>query len=494
MNRFKRYEPKQNMFLPINIDKNFPPGCFERFLVDTIDKFEINQYAEKDDKGGETPYNPKALLGLIFYGYASGIFSSRKLEDACQNDIRYMYVSGFCTPDHSTISRFINNNEKENENIFTKILYIADENGFIDYKLIATDGTKIKANASKRFTGTLERFRKRKELYTKKIKLAIEKQKAADKGEEIDYWQKKEKRYKKNLKKIEEFLEGAKEIKNHKDQEIQQNITDPDCRVVKTGMIHQEAYNAQASVCGKSGIIVGADLGNEEADYSFFHGMIKKVEEQAPKERQKKCKEAKYLFDNGYHKTKNVVEAMDLGLDVYMPDVSDKNLFLDQKPKGKRTLIGIGDCTIKKNKSFFSVICPGGIELTDYKIAKVYGKQYYAFHVKDFEKCKSCKYFERCRGKNKHKNVKAFRILKIALDNYDKIQTYNKRMRSDEGKRIYSRRSDVAEKVFAHIKANMGFREFLRRGLEKVKNNWITLCCAYNLKRIYALNKGCTVK
>lgn len=249
-------------------------------------------------KGGETPYHPKSLLGIIFYGYASGIFSSRKLEDACRNDIRFMYVSGFCTPDHSTISRFVNKNAKEVENIFTKILYIADENGFIDYKLIATDCTKIKANVSKRFTGTIERFKKRRELYLDKIKLAIEKQRAADKSEEIDYWQKKEKRYKKNLTKIDNFLKEAKEIKNRENKEIRQNITDPDCRVVKTGMIYQESYNAQASVCGKSGIIVGAELENAEADYTLFNQMIEKVKEQAPKDKKARCKDSKHLFDN----------------------------------------------------------------------------------------------------------------------------------------------------------------------------------------------------
>lgn len=169
--------------------------------------------------------------------------------------------------------------------------------------------------------------------------------------------------------------------------------------------------------------------------------------------------------------------------------MSDKNLYLDQKPKGKRALIGIRDCTIKKNKSFYSIICPGGIELTDYKIETAAGKQYYVFHVKDVEKCKDCKVFDKCRGKKKHKNVKSFGILKINLDNHEKIKAYNKKMKSDLGKSIYSRRSEIVEKVFGHMKGNLGFRQFFRRGLEKVKNEWLTLCCVYNLQRIYALNK-----
>src|SRR4030042_2010922 len=150
-------------------------------------------------------------------------------------------------------------------------------------------------------------FRKRQKKLESNIKLAIEKQKQTDKEEETNYWKNKEERYKKEIDKIGNFLEEAKEIYNQRGKEIIQNITDNDCRIMKNKNSWQEGYNSQVTVCEKNGIIVGCNVTNDANDYAMFQEMIEKTKEQTKEEKKEILKEAKYLNDNGYYNIDNLI-------------------------------------------------------------------------------------------------------------------------------------------------------------------------------------------
>ena len=119
--RFKEYQPWQSRLIMFSSKQFFPVGTFEHFVVDTINTIDISLFQEKEDvdKGGPDEYHPRSLLGIIFYGYADGIFSSRKLALLCKNDFRYIFVSGYEIPDHSTISRFTNKYKDAIQQVFT---------------------------------------------------------------------------------------------------------------------------------------------------------------------------------------------------------------------------------------------------------------------------------------------------------------------------------------------------------------------------------------
>jgi transposase len=487
MDRYRSYEPHQNQFLPINSGELFPSGSYERFLVDIIQNINERIIDSEEDKGGETPYNPKALLGIIFYSYSNGIFSSRKMETACKNDLRYMYVSGYNTPDHSTISRFMNNHEGCIKDIFAKILYLADENGYVDYKLIATDGSKIKADASKRFSGTLAMFKAREKKLKDKIELAIQKQKSADKAVEKAYWEKKKRIYEDNKEKIVEFLSTAQEMRNFDGHEVQQNITDPDCRRMKAGMKIEESYNSQISVCGKNGLIIAAEVSNDETDVNLFKTMSAEIKKNVPVRSRERLKNSRYLYDNGYYKADNIVEAERSGMDVYIADQRDKDVYHKKEKRSEK--IGIDHCKIHRCGRFYSVTCPGGIRLTEYQLWYHKGRTFYTFKVRATHagRCQSCRIYNQCRGGNKYSNTKCFTIAKTLLDHRDIIERHKRKIRSEKGRKIYSQRISIVEKVFAHIKNNYGFRSFLRRGIKKVKNEWLIACCSYNLKKLHTL-------
>jgi len=184
--RYKPYTPDQMIFIDFNPAISFPKDTYERFIINTMKEIDIKEFIieEGEDLGGPEEYNPRAMLSIIFYAYSDGIFSSRKIAKICIHDIRYIFLSGYIAPEHSTISRFINKYTEAIKNIFVQVLYIADNLGYIDYKVIATDGSKIKADASTKFTGTIFDFKKKTERLEKKIELAIKKQQETDKSEE----------------------------------------------------------------------------------------------------------------------------------------------------------------------------------------------------------------------------------------------------------------------------------------------------------------------
>ena len=178
-----------------------------------------------------------------------------------------MFISGYETPKYSTICRFIIKYQMQLKEVFKKILYIADDMGYINYNIIATDGTKIQANASKKFTGTIEGFKKISTKLDEKIKLAIEKHQSADDEIKREYWGNKKKRYKENKSKIDNFLNTAETEYTIRKKERKQNITDNDCKIMKGQGTYRESYNNQMSVDSKNAMIVANDVTNNSADY-----------------------------------------------------------------------------------------------------------------------------------------------------------------------------------------------------------------------------------
>ena len=127
--------------------------------------------------------------------------------------------------------------------------------------------------------------------------------------------------------------------------------------------------------------------------------------------------------------------------------------------------------------------------MTNCQEVQIKGKAYYSFAVKSefAEQCLACRIYKKCRGENKYNKLKRFSIAKIALDNWELMDKYKKKMRTDRARRIYSNRISIVEKVFGHIKRNNGFRSFLRRGIEKVKKEWLIACCSYNIQKMYRI-------
>ena len=140
---------EQISFMPYNLNEWLPEDHLARFVVDIVEEMDLCSVYSSYSGKGSIPYDPKLLLSLLFYGYSTGVFSSRKIETATFDSVAFRFIAGNHHPDHDTISSFRKKNLSKLKGWFKEILLIANELGLIKLGNIFIDGTKIQANASK---------------------------------------------------------------------------------------------------------------------------------------------------------------------------------------------------------------------------------------------------------------------------------------------------------------------------------------------------------
>ena len=164
MPKFKEYSHSQTMLLPPNITDWIPKDhqCF--VINEIIDKLNINCVKDTYSDNGAPAYDPRMLVKIIFYSYAKGIRSSRKIEDLTHENIVYRYLSANQFPDHGTINLFRKDHLKDLEDLFAQVVVLCDGSGVIDPSDISIDGSIFKANASKNSTydkKTIDKLKKK---------------------------------------------------------------------------------------------------------------------------------------------------------------------------------------------------------------------------------------------------------------------------------------------------------------------------------------------
>jgi transposase len=147
---FKTVNYDQALDLTVRLGDCLPPEHLARFVVDSVALLDLSAlYAHYGRRGGE-PYAPEVLLGLLLYGYATGVFSSRKIERATYEAVPFRFIAGNLHPDHDTLATFRHTFLPELKNLFVQVLLLAQEAGVLKLGTISLDGTKVHADASKR--------------------------------------------------------------------------------------------------------------------------------------------------------------------------------------------------------------------------------------------------------------------------------------------------------------------------------------------------------
>ena len=148
-NRFIEIDRSQPITLPGNLEGWLDGNDLAHFIVEVVEALDTRAIKEAYHGGGSAPYPPKMLLALLFYCYAKGIFSSRKIERATYELIPVLYLTGGTHPDHDSINTFRKRFLRQLEPLFVQILQIAHGLGILKLGDVSIDGTKIQANASK---------------------------------------------------------------------------------------------------------------------------------------------------------------------------------------------------------------------------------------------------------------------------------------------------------------------------------------------------------
>ena len=149
MSNFREIDRDTGFLLPPSVDEWLPEKHLARFVVEVIDGLDLRAMTGSYRGSGSASYHPALLLGIVVYGYATGVFSSRKLERATYGSVAFRFIAANAHPDHDTIATFRRRFLKEIEGLFVQVLVLAREMGMLKIGTVGLDGTKLHANASR---------------------------------------------------------------------------------------------------------------------------------------------------------------------------------------------------------------------------------------------------------------------------------------------------------------------------------------------------------
>ena len=449
----------QQFLLPPSLDEWVNEEHPVRFIRDFVNQLDLEELGFQCRKSvqGRPNYSSELLLSIWLYGYFEKIRSSRKLEHACRTHMPLIWLTGMHYPDHNSLWRFWRTNGKAIEGVFRQSIKIAQRLDLVGMVLHALDGTKIRVYSS------TEKVFRRSELedFYAAIDESINMMNEAIRSEELQ---------KQSSVNLPELLQDAKKrrmaIKSalaKLDEEKQKNIlpAEKDARLMKTKGRIDWAYNAQAVVDDKCGIIVAQEVTNHASDNKRLASMLEEVESNTG------GKAAHTVADAGYRGIQQQVQMHDKGHKVILPEHGRESDTGNPYHKSKFIYDEHEDC----------YYCPQGKKL----------KYSHTLPVRDNRpearvyRCRECK---QCPVKSQCTRARFGRT--VNRDAYELFREKQKELRNKpEIKRLLSRRKAIIEPLFGHIKENLGFRRWEARGLENARSQWSMLCLTTNLKKMY---------
>ena len=448
--RFK-YTDRHSLFLmPPSLDDWVPEDHLARFVVDIVTRLDISPIRNSYAGRGSEAYPPGIMAALLFYAYATGVFSSRKIEQATYDSVAFRYVAVNTHPDHDTIATFRKRFLKELKALFTQILLVAHEMGVMKLGSVSLYGTKIKANASKHHALSWEYACKLEKQLKGEIEELLRKAHRADKEDLPEGMNIPE-----ELARRESRLEAIAAAK----AEIERRAAQ---RFAKEQEEHQ----------GK----VAAREAKEKATGKKPRGRTPTPPEPGPK-----GKDQVNLTDSdsrimpsssgGFEQAYNVQAAVDVDSMLIVEN------HITQQSNDKLELV-----PAVENLSSL----PGNLGAVDSLLADAG-----YFSQNNVEGCEDKNIVPYIAAERQQHNAALedrFSELDPLVAPADPVTQMKHRLKTMAGKAIYAKRKCTVEPVFGIIKAVMGFRQFLLRGLKLVAGEWDLVCIAYNIKRLYALS------
>ena len=437
----KHYRPwriDQTQLLPASVADYVPEGHLSRFIValvrESLDLSAIE--ASYASSLGQPPFDPRLMTALLLNGYASGIYSSRRIARACEERADFMLIVAGDPPDFRTISDFRKRHLKALAGLFVQVLKLCEKAGLVKLGHVALDGTKIKANASKHKAMSYQRMKKREAELAAEVDRWLAAAEAADaeedarhgnrRGDEMPDWIADKARRLAKIKEAKAALEAETKAaaeeearrraeaearrlsegrrKNGKtpkppseapDPKAQRNFTDPQSRILKTKDGYIQGWNAQAAVDGERQVIVAHGLTSSMSDHGQLEGLVDGIE--ANLGRQPKEASA----DAGYGSEANLAALVTRGIAAYVATGRAKHAADDKRGAG-------GPLT----------------------------------------------------------------------------RAMRRKLKRAGWRSRYRLRKQIVEPVFGQIKQARGFRQFLLRGVEKVRAEWALVCIAHNLTKL----------
>ena len=428
------YLPDQDFLLPPTMREWLPEGHLAYFISDTVDSLDLAAFHARYAKDGprNQPFHPAMMVKLLIYGYATGVFSSRKLARKLHEDVAFRVLSAGNFPAHRTLSDFRAFHLKELGDLFVQVVRLAREMGLVKLGTIAVDGTKIKANASRHKAMSYERMLKAEAELRAQIKALLDRAKVADEAEKNEPELDIPAEIARRQDRLQEIAAAKARLESRQreadiergrgpdddrkprgrdgkpkggrykrafgvpEAKAQENFTDPDSRVMtRSGGGFDYSYNAQTAVDETAHIIVAAELTNMAADSGELPGMLAAVKANLDGDA------AQALADAGYR---------------------SEAVFEQLKDHPCELVVALG------------------------------------------------------REGKEHAQIDA--------DRYPCTAAMQAKLGTQEGRRAYRKRKWIAEPPNGWIKSVLGFRQFSLRGLHRVDAEWKLVCAALDRKSV----------
>src|ERR1017187_1352328 len=450
MSNFRTIDRQTGFLLPPSVEEWIPERHLARFVVEVVEGLDLRSMSGSYRGSGSASYHPSVLLGIMVYGYATGIFSSRKLERATYDSVAFRFIAANEHPDHDTIATFRRRFLKQIEGLFVQVLVLAREMGLLKLGTLGLDGTKIHANASRHSALSYEHAGNIEAQLKAEVAELMAKAEAADKADLPDGMSIPEElaRREDRLQKIaqtrakiearskERFAReqveheakiAAREAKTKATGKKpggrppappvagplpsdQINLTDEESRIMPVaGGGFEQCYNAQAAVAEGSLLVVASDVVQAPNDKQQIEAMLGQIADLPAELGQAET----LLADTGYFSAKNVAACEAAGIE---------------------PMIAMG------------------------------------------------------RQPHHPPLAERFADAPPAPENPTPVEAMAHRLKTPEGRKLYALRKQTPEPVFGIIKSVLGFRQFLLRGLDKVRGEWSLVTMAWNIKRMFTLS------
>ena len=433
---FRPYQPDQLLLLSPDLREWLPPGHLAHHVSDLVDALELSAlYAPYEGDGRRNaPYEPSMMVKILIYAYATGVFSSRGIARKLEEDVAFRVLGAGNFPQHRTVSEFRRRHLEEFERMFVEVVRVAREIGMVRFGTLSVDGTKVRANASKRKAMSYGRMLKEEARLKEEIEELLTRAGAVDAEEDERYGAEirgdelpaELQRCEKRLAAIEQAkarLEAAqraaddargrkpgqdrnpkggrpyKRANGEPEPKAQSNFTDPESRIMKTSTEgFQQCYNAQMVVDEAHQLIVATQVEAQASDQGQMLPLLDEVSETFAVEPEV------VLADAGYCNEADLVALEQRGIDAHVA--------LGREGKAE-----------------------------------------------------------------------------VAVDRQTRPATYRmgEKLASAKGRAQYAKRKWISEAPNGWIKEVMGFRRFSLRGVEKVRGEWHLVCLALNIKRMRGL-------
>jgi transposase len=512
MARYKHYDYDQLMMVPVSLEDQLMPGTVEYAIHHVVEeRLDLNIFDDRyrNDETGRTAIAPKVLIKIVLFGYSRGMISSRFLERACCENITFMALACGQKPDHSTIAAFVSSLDNEIESLFTKVLLICEEEGLLGGTHFSLDGLKLSSNAAKEWSGTFADLKKKQEALERKVKEAVCEHRAADKrerGKSVTDRQRREKRIKRlkqKVDRIEKFLSENEPKIGSGGKEIQSNVTDNESAKLTSSHGVLQGYNANAIVDEKHQIVVHASAFGKGEDGTNMGPMLEGAKEKLEAIGwEEPLKDSQISADTGYYSVKNLEVCRDLEVDAYVPDPQFRKRDVRFADAGRhRRSVDKRKERYNSTKRWFSVedfklddrtgklICPAGhgLYIRNRNFSTADGYKAIAYQAPKTA-CRDCRLRSKClRNPNTvSRQVHVFygqRPGSIMDEMKQKIDT-------PEGRRTYSKRLGIVEPVFGNIRACKRMDRFTLRGQVKVNIQWMFYCLVHNIEKIIKYGKS----